>query len=104
MHLQRFLCPAVKASKFLCLAALSLTILSTSVLSASSAEAVPNGELARIFSRQELETGSSFSSDGFTDAVQWDSYSLIVKGQRIFLQCVHSLNLHTLEIYILTGL
>ena len=53
MHLQRFLCPAVKASKFLCLAALSLTIVSTSVLSASSAEAVPNGELARIFSRQE---------------------------------------------------
>ena len=102
MHLQRFLCPAVKASKSLCLAALSLAIVSASVLSASSAEAVPNGELARIFPRQE--TGSSFSSDGFTDVVQWDSYSLIVKGQRIFLQCVHSLNLHTLEIYILTDL
>ena len=102
MHLQRFLCPTIKASKSLCLAALSLAIVSTSVLSASSAEAVPNGELARIFSRQE--SSSSFSSDGFTDAVQWDSYSLIVKGQRIFLQCVHSLNLHTLDIYILTDL
>ena len=102
MHLQRFLCPAVKASKFLCLAALSLAIVLASVLSASSAEAAPNGELARIFSRQE--TGSSLSSDGFTDAVQWDSYSLIVKGQRIFLQCVHSLNLHTLEIYMLIDL
>ena len=84
------------------MAALSLAIVSSSVLSASSPEAVPNGELAHIFSRQE--TGSSFSSDGFTDAVQWDSYSLIVKGQRIFLQCVHSLNLHTLGIYILTDL
>ena len=102
MHLQRFLRPAVKASKFLCLAALSLAVVSASVQSTSSAKTASNGELARMFSRQE--GGSSFSSDGFTDVVQWDSYSLIVKGQRIFLQCVHSLNLHTLEIYILTDL
>ena len=27
-----------------------------------------------------------FSSGGVTDQVQWDQYSLILKGQRIFLQ------------------
>ena len=29
---------------------------------------------------------SPYKSDGYTDEVQWDQYSLIVKGQRIFLQ------------------
>lgn len=27
-------------------------------------------------------------SDNLTDQVQWDEFSLIVKGQRVFLQCV----------------
>lgn len=35
------------------------------------------------------EASPSFSSNGLTDVVQWDSFSLIVKGQRIFLQYVH---------------
>ncbi len=29
---------------------------------------------------------SLLSSNGFTDEVQWDSFSLVVKGQRVFLQ------------------
>lgn len=27
-----------------------------------------------------------YISNGYSDVVQWDNYSLIVKGQRIFLQ------------------
>ena len=27
-------------------------------------------------------------SNGFTDVVQWDNYTLFIHGQRIFLQCV----------------
>lgn len=30
-----------------------------------------------------------FSSNNLTDQVQWDQNSLVVKGQRVFLQCVH---------------
>lgn len=29
---------------------------------------------------------STLSSNGLTDVVQWDGYSLVVMGQRIFLQ------------------
>lgn len=29
---------------------------------------------------------NAYSSDGLTDLVQWDNYSLVVKGQRVFLQ------------------
>lgn len=28
----------------------------------------------------------ALSSNGYTDDVQWDEYSLVVKGQRVFLQ------------------
>lgn len=35
------------------------------------------------------EASPSFSSNSLTDVVQWDSFSLIVKGQRIFLQYVY---------------
>ena len=31
------------------------------------------------------ESASGLSSDGFTDEVQWDRYSLLLRGQRIFL-------------------
>ena len=38
-------------------------------------------------STTHLNTPSrALSSDGYTDDVQWDQYSLVVKGQRLFLQ------------------
>lgn len=40
----------------------------------------------------------SFSSDDYTDDVQWDQYSLVVKGQRIFLQSVKEI--FTTQVYI----
>ena len=40
------------------------------------------------FARNDVKT--LFTSNGLTDVVQWDNYSLIVKGQRIFLQYVCS--------------
>lgn len=52
--------------------------------------------VAREKHTQDLEKVSSslntpaelFSSNGLTTVVQWDQFSLVVKGQRIFLQCV----------------
>ncbi|KAI5120768.1 hypothetical protein M0805_004731 [Coniferiporia weirii] len=47
---------------------------------------------------EELSSGvpkRMFSSNGLTDLVQWDSYSLIVKGQRVFL---HSGEFHTFRL------
>ncbi|KAI5120764.1 hypothetical protein M0805_004727 [Coniferiporia weirii] len=40
----------------------------------------------------EPRASEAFSSNGLTDQVQWDQYSLVVKGQRIFL---HSGEFHT---------
>ena len=47
-----------------------------------------------VFPSSVLENpaGDQFTTDGFTDVVQWDNYSLIVKGQRIFLQYVRVLS------------
>ncbi|KAL5524694.1 hypothetical protein ACEPAF_9839 [Sanghuangporus sanghuang] len=42
-----------------------------------------------------VAVGSAFSSTGLTDAVQWDNYSLVLKGQRIFL---HSGEFHTFRL------
>ena len=37
---------------------------------------------------KRVEPQGLFLSNNLTDQVQWDSYSLVVKGQRIFLQFV----------------
>ncbi|KAL5524693.1 hypothetical protein ACEPAF_9838 [Sanghuangporus sanghuang] len=39
-----------------------------------------------------VTVGGAFSSTGLTDVVQWDKYSLLLKGQRVFL---HSGEFHT---------
>ena len=36
----------------------------------------------------EVKATASFQSNGRTNEIQWDKYSLVLRGQRIFLQCV----------------
>ncbi|KAH8108699.1 glycoside hydrolase family 35 protein [Phellopilus nigrolimitatus] len=61
------------------------------------------GSVRRVVSREhefsrvdlDVEREEMFSSNGLTDQVEWDQYSLIVKGQRIFL---HSGEFHTFRL------
>lgn len=80
-----------RASQWLGLVLLSLALASTSTQLAHSTD-IPlsssSGGL-REFPRAAptvQETNTLLSSNGFTDVVQWDNYSLVVKGQRVFLQ------------------
>lgn len=42
-------------------------------------------EFARAEPSEDITGAELFTSNGLTDQVQWDNYSLVVKGQRIFL-------------------
>lgn len=75
-----------RASQWLALVLLSLVLASTSTqLAHSSNIPLSSSEGLREFPRT-APTNTLLSSNGFTDVVQWDNYSLVVKGQRVFLQ------------------
>lgn len=49
------------------------------------------------------ETGTGLTGNGRTNDVLWDKYSLVLKGQRVFIQYVHSLLLRTLCVLIIVA-
>lgn len=81
-----------RASQWLGLVLLSLVMASASTQLAHSTNIpLSSSHVLREFPRASptvQETNTLLSSDGFTDVVQWDNYSLVVKGQRVFLQYV----------------
>lgn len=77
-----------RASQWLGLVLLSLVLASTSTQLAHSSNiplSLSSSEGLHEFPRA-APTNTLLSSNGFTDVVQWDNYSLVVKGQRVFLQ------------------
>lgn len=49
-------------------------------------------------SGQQTATSTELTGNGRTNDVLWDEYSLVLKGQRVFIQCVHSLPFYTLPL------
>lgn len=70
----------------LCLISLALVFVTSKSTARSSGRAAE--ERTSDVAVPTLGTEQLFSSNGLTTEVQWDSFSLIVKGQRIFLQYV----------------
>lgn len=72
---------------------LSSALLTLAFILLSCLASASTAQLKDILSPDRVARGNSkrvepqqlFSSNGLTDEVQWDQYSLIVKGQRIFL-------------------